>query len=124
MKVLTSLQPWAELLVRGAKTIETRDWTTPHRGLLLIHASKRRGHPAFDQLPRGFIIGAVILERIAHRDVELVDPNRFAGLEDGCFYWHVRPCVRLKDPIPAQGHPKLWDYHHEALEAEIRKVVR
>lgn len=41
MKVLSLLQPWATLVVIGAKRIETRSWKTKYRGEILIHASKR-----------------------------------------------------------------------------------
>jgi activating signal cointegrator 1 len=40
MKALSLLQPWASLVAIGAKQIETRSWSTPYRGPLLIHASK------------------------------------------------------------------------------------
>jgi hypothetical protein len=40
MKVLTIQQPWATLIAIGAKTIETRSWTTNYRGKLAIHSSK------------------------------------------------------------------------------------
>lgn len=39
MKVISLLQPWATLVVMGAKKIETRSWNTKHTGDLLIHAS-------------------------------------------------------------------------------------
>ena len=42
MKVLSILQPWATLVVIGAKKIETRSWNTKFRGPLLIHASQRK----------------------------------------------------------------------------------
>jgi hypothetical protein len=42
MKVLTLLQPWATLVVIGAKKIETRSWNTKYRGPVLIHASKKK----------------------------------------------------------------------------------
>lgn len=42
MKVISLLQPWATLVVMGAKKIETRSWNTKHRGELLIHASKSK----------------------------------------------------------------------------------
>lgn len=42
MKVLSLLQPWATLVVIGAKKIETRSWNTKYRGDLLIHASKNK----------------------------------------------------------------------------------
>lgn len=42
--VLTLWQPWAFLLVRGFKTIETRSWATSYRGSpLLVHAAKGFG---------------------------------------------------------------------------------
>lgn len=40
MKVLTVQQPYATLIAIGAKTIETRSWTTEYRGQLAIHSSK------------------------------------------------------------------------------------
>jgi activating signal cointegrator 1 len=41
MSVALSLtQPWATLVVSGAKRIETRSWKTPRRGRIAIHASK------------------------------------------------------------------------------------
>ena len=39
MKVISVLQPWASLIVMGAKKIETRSWQTKYTGELLIHAS-------------------------------------------------------------------------------------
>lgn len=39
MKALTLWQPWASLVALGAKTIETRSWSTRYRGPLAIHAS-------------------------------------------------------------------------------------
>lgn len=83
MKVLSLLQPWATLVVMGAKKIETRSWNTKYRGPLLIHASagKNMGMlkdrhnqflatvynkyapkaPAFVDLPFGKIIGSINL---------------------------------------------------------------
>lgn len=40
MKGLSLTQPWATLVAIGAKTIETRSWSTSYRGELLIHAAK------------------------------------------------------------------------------------
>ena len=40
MKFLTIRQPWASLIAVGAKTIETRPFSTKYRGPLAIHAGK------------------------------------------------------------------------------------
>jgi hypothetical protein len=42
MRALTIRQPWATLIAEGVKTIETRSWSTKHRGPIAIHAGK---HP-------------------------------------------------------------------------------
>jgi len=34
-------QPWAELIIRGVKTLEIRRMNTPRRGRSLIYASKK-----------------------------------------------------------------------------------
>lgn len=41
MKAITVIQPWASLLVEGAKLFETRSWKTNYRGEILIHAGKK-----------------------------------------------------------------------------------
>ena len=40
MKCLSLRQPYADLVVTGRKTIETRKWNTNFRGKFLVHASK------------------------------------------------------------------------------------
>jgi hypothetical protein len=81
MKCLTLYQPWATLLILGAKKIETRSWQTSHRGPLAIHAGAK-DHPTlrplcheppfrevlashgitdWDQLPRKVLLGTVTL---------------------------------------------------------------
>lgn len=41
LRCLTVRQPWASLIAAGVKTIETRPWSTKHRGRIGIHAGKR-----------------------------------------------------------------------------------
>ena len=41
MKCLALMQPWASLVVLGAKRVETRSWRTSHRGPLAVMASRR-----------------------------------------------------------------------------------
>lgn len=40
LKCLSLRQPYADLVVTGRKTIETRKWNTNFRGKFLVHASK------------------------------------------------------------------------------------
>lgn len=43
MRCITLTQPYATLIAIGAKKIETRSWSTSHRGLLAIHAAQGLG---------------------------------------------------------------------------------
>jgi len=45
---LSIMQPWAGLIVHGAKDIENRSWPTRVRGPVLIHAGKKRDGSAQD----------------------------------------------------------------------------
>lgn len=49
MKFLTIRQPWASLIAVGAKTIETRPFSTKYRGPLAIHAGLAK--PTIHTLP-------------------------------------------------------------------------
>lgn len=91
MKTISLWQPWATLVMVGAKQIETRSWRTPYRGALLIHASQKTsrelielcheepfrtalhaaGFTRWQQLPRGVVLGSV----------QLVDCRLIADIE-------------------------------------------
>jgi hypothetical protein len=78
MKAITIIQPWATLIALGEKRIETRGWSTKHRGELAIHAGvkidkeaceipeikaalARHGYTA-DNLPTGAVVAIVELK--------------------------------------------------------------
>ncbi len=81
-KALTLYQPWAQLVVLGIKTIETRSWSTSYRGPLAIHAGLRK--------PRGWCLG----ERRTsgdgpwHDDLEPYCRARRSAFDGG--YWSLR----------------------------------
>lgn len=60
MKALTLWQPWASLIAVGAKTIETRSWSTKYRGPLAIHASKHYEPFRIDE-DHGWVSGSQML---------------------------------------------------------------
>lgn len=131
MYVLSLLQPWATLVVIGAKTIETRSWSTRHRGPLFIHASQGKAGeifaedplfkkyiPQFNALPFGKIIGSVHLEKILRtEDFDLNDSamnaltleeKAFGDYHSGRFGWLLSDAVEFQNAIPARGMPGLW----------------
>jgi hypothetical protein len=88
MKALTMTQPWASLVAIGENTIETRAWSTRHRGPLAIHAAKgfpadarrlcrqspyraalaRHGYASADDLPLGSVIAVAVLADVLEFD--------------------------------------------------------
>ncbi len=128
MKVLTIKQPWASLIMCGAKDIENRTWQTGVRGRFAIHASARidreevsaacasmrRWIPKFSTrifmaealtYPAGVIIGTVeLVQCVSHSESPwFVGPYGFL----------LRDPRLLKTPIPAKGKLGFWDYDLE-----------
>lgn len=133
MKVLSLLQPWATLVIMGAKKIETRSWQTAYRGELLIHASRSKkgnalsGKPPFTGyinnfrgLPFGAIVGSVVLKDIVPVEVLQLPENELATLTleekafgdytKGRYAWLLQNPVPLSKPIPINGSLGLWNY--------------
>lgn len=98
-RVLSLHQPWASLVVRDVKSVETRSWSTQYRGPIAIHASAvfSKQHREFfgngtknllaaraDELPLGAIIGLVTLYDVRSTD-EIVTRMTTPWGKDG---WH------------------------------------
>ena len=132
LKALSLLQPWATLVVTGAKRVETRSWTTTYRGTLMIHASKGRSGVAIAQMPRllkhipdfnalpfGAIIGEARLTdviRIESLDLQLdaleelmLEEHAFGNYQAGRYAWLLTDAVIYDEPIAAKGAPGLWN---------------
>ena len=96
MKALTLHEPWAWLVMRGWKEVETRSWSTDYRGPLAIHAGRKRDvdgamlHlrmnsvrgcpqiiPPFEDLPFGCIVATCQLAAcVPAHQVEYYDDRR------------------------------------------------
>jgi hypothetical protein len=146
MKCLSLIQPWATLIILGAKRIETRSWHTSYRGPLLIHASQCKSFDALVEqepfksaiiegygvnhlktvlpLPRGYILGAVNLddcqpvERLAVTERFMENPNEqaFGDYSPGRFAWLLSNPQPLVSPIPYKGKLGIFEVPDEALE--------
>lgn len=141
MKTLSLYQPWASLVVLGAKKFETRSWSTQYRGPLLIHASKKfskadamlcREWP-FDvyikpsmMLDFGAIIGRVDLVdcitteswTVHHQVFEsewVQEEYSFGDYSHGRFAWKLKNPVKFDEPIPAKGSLGLWEFPESSL---------
>lgn len=127
MKALTLTQPWATLVALGIKKVETRSWSTPYRGPLLIHAAKtwnaddrafaadlRAGGVLPDvPLPLGAIIARCRLQYVGSTQVAfaaLTGIERDLGdFSYGRFGWSLTGVEPLPEPVPWRGALGLWD---------------
>ena len=117
-------QPWAELIVRGIKTIEVRSQNTNQRGTIYIYATKKPStiapaaqaieeyHLDLDTLPRGLLIGTVELvdSTPCKTDDAAASCVSTAWLENQ-FAWNLRRPHRLSEPLSVRFLPYgVWFY--------------
>ena len=138
MKALSMWNPWAWMIPRGHKTIETRSWPPPEALIgqrIAIHAAQRlaqqpvlrhvealaarRGFdmPEFKLMPRGVLVGTVELSEIR----EYPDAQSFFkdGLEHLCtdpevfvvtrYGWVFRYPELEESPVPLRGMQGLFN---------------
>lgn len=148
MRVLTIRQPYATLLMQGLKQFETRSWTTPYRGPLVIHAAANGSRIYGDQLrrlekrlnlmptalmgqeyPLGALLGVVELVEclpISPRLIQALTPiEKYLGwYSDGGFVWDLARAgrVRFAEPIPCAGRQGLWTLPAD-LAARVEKEL-
>lgn len=127
VKALTICQPWAWAIAAGHKRVENRNWSTPYRGPLAIHAGKSQQWMQdgmeflFERgisVPSGLDFGAVIAvadlvdvvlylkpKSPSMRPHELdADPYAF-----GPYCWRLENVRKLAEPIPYRGQQTLFD---------------
>lgn len=92
IKAISLHQPWASMIARGEKTIETRMYKTSHRGELLIASTL---YPSYDKLPRG--MGLVIVNVIDCRKMRFEDEKRACcKFECGRWAWILSGIRKIK----------------------------
>ena len=138
MKVLSLLQPWATLVVVGAKKFECRSWKTNYRGTIIIHASAKRPNyrekvffeeasifkkyiDSIDYLPYGAIIGKVTLKEIYKtewliQNFEIEHGHNweqelaFDDYSPNRYAWHFEQAETIEPVLPMKGSLGLWEY--------------
>lgn len=142
MKALSLLQPYATLIVLGAKRYETRGWDTKQRGRILIHSSLGKkeeyknlcmqepfrkyigGLQGFYDLPFGAIIGEAQLEyTVATENVRAklqgTDEYHFGDYSTGRFAYRFTNPIMYKSPIPYKGSLSFWDFPDHLLTGHL-----
>lgn len=143
IKAITLWQPWASLVISGAKHYETRSWNTNHRGLLAIHAAKARvsteifysepfstllkaaGIRTPNNMPLGSILGFVTLRHTCHTEQirETLVPTQIhlGDYSNDRYAWHLSYPIHFPNPIPISGRQGLWTW---TIPADLQYLIK
>jgi len=131
-KCLSVSQPFADLIIKGKKTIELRHWNTNYRGEFLIHSPskiklddcKRLGI-AHSTLITGAIVGKATIydtKKYQTRKEFVLDkkyhfaPDDYFGIKT--FGFLLKNAKQFKIPIPVKGKLGFFDI---TLQSTITK---
>ena len=123
MTVLTIKEPWASLINKKVKTIETRSWKTNYRGELYIHAGlstikieNKKLAKLVDNLNNGSIICKCKLIDCIYMDEEFINKIKKNKIEylcgnykEGRYAWILDDITSII-PIKAKGKLGIWAY--------------
>ncbi len=129
MKVLSLKEPYASLIKKGIKTIETRSWKTNYRGRLYIHSSLTRMSKDIknnqelmnlvDVNDLGFghiicsceLVDCVLMTDEYIRDIKENDYNNYitGDYQVGRYGWVLKNIEVLDTPIEAKGKLGIWN---------------
>ena len=131
-------QPWAELILRGIKTIEIRSQDTNIRGPIYLYVSRKiSDHPAaaaaieahrldIAALPLGALVGTVEI----HETRRAAPPDAAgacipANSLEGSYGWRLCNPVRLPEPLPVRFLPYgVWFYPFKRRNLGARRRTR
>lgn len=139
MKALSLKQPYAELILQGKKTIESRLWNTKFRGEFLIHSSLNASLPSckrfgFDpeKLVKGAIVGKAVLVFVKEYKSDedyLKDSAKHFGSKESLeeFGWIgkkkygfvLENIGGFEQPIPLKGQLGFFNYPFGLKQNEL-----
>lgn len=142
MKCLSVCQPYARLIVSGAKTVELRGWTTAVRGEFLVHAARRIRLADCRRLgadPKALAVGAIVgradlLDVVEYSSARSLDADRARHLAPRGYYgargasaggrsrtarygFVLGGARALRAPIPFPGRLGFFDVDARSLAA-------
>ena len=127
-------QPWAELILRGVKTIEVRSQNTQVRGPIYLYASsivartpdalaacRKHGIEA-DQLPRSLLVGTVEITGVVNLNRSHASAACVAvATLSGHYGWRLANPQRLAEPVAPRVLPYgMWFYPWKRRTAQSK----
>lgn len=131
-------QPWAELILRGIKTVEVRSQNTNVRGPVYLYTSRRPADikPAKQAMEEheldpaaltyGRLVGTVdIVDSIPGRDDDAVPSCVPASYLRDRYGWHLANPVRFEEPLTVRFLPYgVWFYPFKRRTPVKRRRTR
>jgi hypothetical protein len=120
IKCMSIWVPWAQLIMDGKKTTETRSWRTHCRGTIAIHAAMtvnatvRENCVKFGYnvkaIPKGAVLGTANLYDCVQFPDPRAPPDAYGDFTPGRWGWLLKDVVKFDPPIPIKGHQGLWNF--------------
>ena len=121
MKTISLWQPWATLIVKGIKKVETRHWETNIRGQIAIHAAKRKPDIYFPELeeadiPLGAIVGlaeivdCLPMEKLYGSIYDTIAERSYGDWTLGRYGGIMSNPVLFDKPVNINGRQGFWDW--------------
>ena len=104
MQALSIKQPWAQMIVKSLKTIETRTWKTSYRGKLLIVSSKEK----YQDYPCGYALAIADLtdcRKMTEEDEFLAQCKVY----EGAYAWILTNIQPLTKAFKVKGRLGLYE---------------
>lgn len=136
VKCLSVSQPFADLIIKGKKTIELRKWNTKFRGEFLIHSPmkiksqdcKRLGINETD-LRTGAIIGKAMIYDVKTYKTkkELNDDKKYhfalGDPSDRKFGFLLKNAKEFRVPIPCKGKLGFFDIRLDDVTVKDEEIT-
>ncbi len=134
MKCLSICQPFANLIIKGKKTIELRKWNTKFRGEFLVHAPQKirlndcKRLKVKSELTVGAIIGKVeLIDVKEYENASQIkkDSKKHLALNDGDYNRYgfiLQNPKQLRVPIPCNGQLNFFEFKPELAKIDEIKT--
>ncbi len=142
IEALTLTPPWDGLIIHAGKNPENRKWKTTKRGWVLIHASAAMTRddydgavsfaevagyqgpiPAFGDIRRGVITGAVKIVDCLHHDEQVRRGMDTRWAMRGQYGFMLASPIALP-LVPAKGALSFWKVPRDVREKILAECVR
>jgi len=134
---LSIQQPWADMIVRGVKTLELRDWEMKHRGPIALHTSRKVDFPTAYlygywrpwTLPLGRLVAvAEVMDVITFgpksKATLLKEHRQLMPIQRGTYGIVLRNVRPVQPPIEFRGQPLLFPLPNDITQLVMERVAR